>query len=740
MSDRLCVVMPVYNEQEAIGPVLEKWDAALKALGIDYEIRPYNDGSKDNSLTEMRKVASKLRSCINVRDKPNGGHGNTILTGYREAAADGFDWIFQIDSDDEMGPEKFDELWSRRNNHDFLVGIRDGRRQALPRKIVSLVSRFCVRLFYGKSVWDVNTPYRLMRVSAFKAFYAQIPLATFAPNVILSGLAARHKLRCFETRVPQHDRTTGEVSIKKWKLLKAAAKSFWQTIAFACQMYRRQHAKLLLQAVFGLVILLFGLSVFVFSMNPITDTAGLDSAVFAYIGDGMRNGLLPYRDMFDHKGPLLYLINWLGMSMGIGYAGVWIIDIIMYLLSFCFAGLILSRIVGRKGILLAMVVALWLFIHLFGGGNMTESYATYFALVAWSLFAQDIYRDNLRLLSCFVQGVAVGSVLLLRPNMIGFAVPVVVYCVYDLVRSKDWKKFIIRGTIGFTGIIAVVLPICVWLLMSGIMKDCWNCYIQFNLLYVVKNRYVITREILFPIIAIVINIWLIIGSDGKKQKLLTTNLVYLLSAFVIVAAKLTYDHYYLPILPATIIPLAYLYNDNHGRLIAAVKMVILLILTVLLIYWPVTRFINVRKLVTSILNLQKPIIERRIMPDEEVYRQLREVIGEHETVCTMGNPAIYYQIKRKSNSKYFYTFITCWDSSKEEPICKNIESGIDDYILLYDAKDHKYSNEQKRTTPVYEYIKRYYVHCATIGNYTVMKYNRNIECDQQESGIGSEIK
>ena len=233
MSDRLCVVMPVYNEQDAIGPVLEKWDTALKDLDIDYEIRPYNDGSKDDSLKVMHEVSQRLGERINVRDKKNGGHGNTILTGYREAASDGFDWVFQIDSDDEMGPEKFNELWSRRNDYDFLVGIRDGRVQALPRKIISFVSRLCVRIFYGKSIWDVNTPYRLMRVSAFKPFYEAIPMTTFAPNVILSGLAARHKLRCFETRVPQHDRTTGEVSIKKWKLLKAAARSFIQTIWFS---------------------------------------------------------------------------------------------------------------------------------------------------------------------------------------------------------------------------------------------------------------------------------------------------------------------------------------------------------------------------------------------------------------------------------------------------------------------------------------------------------------------------
>lgn len=233
MSDSLCVVMPVYNERAAIGGVLKKWAAALDKLRIDYVIRPYNDGSKDDSLSVMRKAAESLRR-VEVRDKPNGGHGPTILQGYREAAADGFDWAFQIDSDDEMGPEKFGELWSRRKDFDFIVGRRHGRAQALPRKIVSFVSRLAVRVFYGKGkVWDVNAPYRLMRVETFRESFAKIPADTFAPNVIITGIAARSSLRVCEIDVPQHDRTTGEVSIKKWKLLKAAVRSLWQTVFFA---------------------------------------------------------------------------------------------------------------------------------------------------------------------------------------------------------------------------------------------------------------------------------------------------------------------------------------------------------------------------------------------------------------------------------------------------------------------------------------------------------------------------
>ena len=234
----LAVVIPVYNEEACIVSVLEKWTAALGRLGIDYRIDVYNDGSLDNSLAVMRAAEPNFGGRVAVHDKPNGGHGNTILTGYL-ADSDAAEWIFQIDSDDEMGPESFGALWEKRADYDFLVGRRDGRKQPLPRKVMSAVSRLTVRLFYGRSVWDVNTPYRLMRATVFAPIYRAIPLDTFAPNVIITGMAARRRLRCFEMAVPQRDRQTGEVSIKKWKLLKAAMKSFRQTIGFSLRRAKR---------------------------------------------------------------------------------------------------------------------------------------------------------------------------------------------------------------------------------------------------------------------------------------------------------------------------------------------------------------------------------------------------------------------------------------------------------------------------------------------------------------------
>lgn len=232
MKDSLAIVMPVYNEEAAVCGVLEKWIRMLESLSVDYTIHVYNDGSKDRSLEILRSFSERF-SKVAVHDKPNSGHGPTILLGYRQNAPQA-EWLFQMDSDDEMGPDGFPSLWNRRQDYDFLLGVRDGRRQPVVRKVISLISRWCVWIFYGrKTVWDVNSPYRLMRSERFRKLFDAILADTFAPNVIISGMVARLGLRYCEQAVPHGDRKTGVVSIRKWRLFKAAVKSFKQTIFFS---------------------------------------------------------------------------------------------------------------------------------------------------------------------------------------------------------------------------------------------------------------------------------------------------------------------------------------------------------------------------------------------------------------------------------------------------------------------------------------------------------------------------
>lgn len=229
----LCLVMPVYNEGECIQGVVESWlDVLDREVGQGrFRLLVLNDGSKDDTAAKLATFAADPR--VEAVDKPNSGHGPTILLGYRRATAVA-DWVFQVDSDDEMRAEDFGRVWSVRQGASAVFGYRDGRRQNLARKLISAGSRFAVRLVFGRSrVSDVNTPFRLMQSKSLAPLLSAIPDDTFAPNVLIAGGLSVAPGNVLNVGVPHHDRETGTVSIVKWKLWKMAFRAFRQTVAAA---------------------------------------------------------------------------------------------------------------------------------------------------------------------------------------------------------------------------------------------------------------------------------------------------------------------------------------------------------------------------------------------------------------------------------------------------------------------------------------------------------------------------
>ena len=223
----LAVIIPVYNEEGSIEKVINKWSTELLQTSINFEIHVYNDGSKDKTLHILNRLKQCNKNLI-VHNKQNSGHGPTILKGYCENSY--AEWIFQADSDDEIEPEAFHKFWVRRDKYEFIIGIRTERNSPLSRSIISHTARILTSILYGKSVCDVNCPYRLIKVNSFKGCFSSIPKNTFAPNVIVSGYAAWRGLRTAEIEVLFKPRLTGEVSIKKLKLFKAAIFSGWQVV------------------------------------------------------------------------------------------------------------------------------------------------------------------------------------------------------------------------------------------------------------------------------------------------------------------------------------------------------------------------------------------------------------------------------------------------------------------------------------------------------------------------------
>lgn len=224
---QLVLVMPVYNEQECVVDVVQGWRDELTRIGIDFLLLVINDGSRDLSGERLARFVEDPR--VRVINKANSGHGPSILLGYRLACAQA-QWVFQTDSDDEMSPAYFRDLWQRRHEYDALFGRRHNRIQGAGRRLISRVSRLTVGLLFRPGVKDVNTPYRLIRSPLLKTIVDLIPSDTFAPNLVISGGVAMSGGRIFNRPVPHQGRRTGSVSIVKWKLWRAACRSFIQTV------------------------------------------------------------------------------------------------------------------------------------------------------------------------------------------------------------------------------------------------------------------------------------------------------------------------------------------------------------------------------------------------------------------------------------------------------------------------------------------------------------------------------
>lgn len=231
----LSVVIPVYNEEGAIGSVLDEWTAVLDAEGIDYELRVYDDGSRDGSQHALFAGAQKHPRIVPLHHA-NRGHGPTLMRGYNESRGA---WIFQTDSDGEMPASAFPQLWQLRNDHDFIIGTRAGRISSPARRVLSSGARVVTRLLFGAKLRDINAPYRLMRGSWLREQLPLLDAASAVPNVVLSGLAARTGARIAEVPVAFTTRRTGTSSLN----LRRAATYAIRAVGEAMTVARRHSSR-----------------------------------------------------------------------------------------------------------------------------------------------------------------------------------------------------------------------------------------------------------------------------------------------------------------------------------------------------------------------------------------------------------------------------------------------------------------------------------------------------------------
>lgn len=238
MSLLLSIVMPAYNEEECIELVVRQWcDLLDRQFPTDNtRLIVINDGSRDKTGAILDSIKERYPKLMVVH-QPNGGHGNAVVNGYRQAVALDSEYVFQTDSDDQFVTADFEKLWAKRNQSDFILGYREVRHDATARLWITRVLRGSIALIYGTYIMDSNIPFRLIRGSFLRKLLAQLSTPTpFAPNIFLAVMAKKAGNETFDIPITHKERETGTVSIMNWKLLKVCMQSFAELAQFRLEL------------------------------------------------------------------------------------------------------------------------------------------------------------------------------------------------------------------------------------------------------------------------------------------------------------------------------------------------------------------------------------------------------------------------------------------------------------------------------------------------------------------------
>lgn len=153
------VVVPAYNEAEAIGPVVADLHAELKKKGLEFEIIVVDDGSTDGTAAAVSPAHGRV-----IKHPANGGYGRSLLTGIE---ASKFDWVLMIDADGSYPPSEIVRLFEFAPAFDLVIGAREGAHfwgtptKAFLRWMYLRLASFVV----GARVPDANSGLRLVRKS-----------------------------------------------------------------------------------------------------------------------------------------------------------------------------------------------------------------------------------------------------------------------------------------------------------------------------------------------------------------------------------------------------------------------------------------------------------------------------------------------------------------------------------------------------------------------------------------------
>jgi hypothetical protein len=484
----------------------------------------------------------------------------------------------------------------------------------------------------------------------------------------------------------------------------------------------------LILIVFCAFILMLSLSSNPFSYRLL----GHDSSMFRYFGQGIQNGLVPYKDMFDHKGPLLFFINYFAVLLTPNSnLGLWLIEGTFIFITLFFTYKTCLLFAGRFASLSSIFISLGLYIWTLDYGNYSEEYAIALIAIAVYYFFLSYKKEQLfNPLFLFIIAICASAVFLIRANMVAVWVIIYIYILVILIKNPNKKSTFNFFIYSILGASILIIPVILYTLFTNSFSEMLQQVYILNFQYTNSSwhdKFNVTLKFFnkistygYTIFAFLFLILAFIKQQNKEKNFIVYLLIILMNIlnwYTVIMSGRDYSHYLLTQIMLLTIVTAVVMSLFMEKLDK--KRATLIAISAFFISGP-----NVYSSLSFVRNVN--FVPKNAFEQEQVdiSQYIKEHTSDKDKIYVHNiNGNIYNLSGRVSNSKYFV--LPSLDYKKFPEISK-------DFLTSIKKQPPKYIVLRKNvfTDPNYRFNKELgdfatnnYIKELDTSNFYVYKYN-----------------
>lgn len=209
----LTVVVPVYNEEANLAPLMERLYPAVVGTKRTFEIILTNDGSRDRSLDILLKMVSDYPGVKVIEFNGNFGQHMAILAAFEVSRGQ---IVITLDADLQNPPEEIPRLVAEiEKGHDVVGTVRQQRQDSAFRKLASRIVNITTNKITGMQMQDYGCMLRAYHRYVVDNINRCRESTTFIP-----ALAQTFASNPSEIEVGHAERTMGESKYSFYKLIR----------------------------------------------------------------------------------------------------------------------------------------------------------------------------------------------------------------------------------------------------------------------------------------------------------------------------------------------------------------------------------------------------------------------------------------------------------------------------------------------------------------------------------------